>query len=118
MSLSKPVVSNIGVEGYYEVFRHQTAFGDCPIVSATQTSLADELRRLVRDPSLRRSLGAAGRRYVAAEHSYAAMSALWSAVYARIWNGDDIDPADLVRHPTTAAAPIPSDQRVAEMARS
>lgn len=117
MSLSKPVVSNIGVEGYYEVFLHQTGFGNCPIVSATQASLTDELRRLVTDPGLRRSLGEAGRRYVAAEHSYAAMATLWSAVYARVWLGDDVEPADLVRRPATARASSAPDPRVAEVAR-
>lgn len=117
MSLSKPVVSNIGVEGYYEVFHHQTGFSNCPIVSATHTSLTDELRRLVKDPGLRRSVGAAGRSYVAAEHSYAAMAAVWNSVYARVWNGDDVDPADLVRRPATAQAAGAPDRRVPEVAR-
>jgi glycosyltransferase involved in cell wall biosynthesis len=117
MSLSKAVLSNIGVEGYYEVFRHQTGFGDCPIVSATPESLTNELRRLVKDPGLRRALGAAGRRYVLREHSYDVMADLWTAIYSRVWHGDDVDPAELVSRSATADASEAPDPRVPDAPR-
>lgn len=117
MSLSKPVLSNIGVEGYYEVFRRETGFADCPIVSATPESLTDELRRLVTDPQLRHAIGAAGRRYVLREHSYTAMAALWAAIYARVWNGEELDPADLVRSTAEPHAAAVGEPRIAEGAR-
>jgi glycosyltransferase involved in cell wall biosynthesis len=101
MSLAKPVLSNLSAEGYYEVFRQQTGFRDCPVVSATPASLEEDLRRLITNPALRRSLGAAGREYVLREHSYAAMSGLWSRIYQRVWHGDEVEPADLIR-PTVA----------------
>jgi glycosyltransferase involved in cell wall biosynthesis len=107
MSLSKPVLSNVGVEGYYEVFRRQTRFGDCPIVSATPETLSGQLRRLVIDPALRRRLGEEGRRYTVREHSYAAMATLWEAIYARVWHEETVDPADLITpapEPQAAAA--------------
>jgi glycosyltransferase involved in cell wall biosynthesis len=96
MSLSKPVLSNLSVPGYYEVFHHQTRFGDCPIVSATSETLTDELRRLIVDPDLRRRIGRASREYILREHSYEAMGRLWTAIYARIWAGESTDPADLL----------------------
>lgn len=96
MSLSKPVLSNVSVEGYYEVFHRQTRFSDCPIVSATPETLSGQLRRLVTDPALRRRLGQEGRSYVVREHSYAAMATLWEAIYARVWHGEPVEPADLI----------------------
>jgi glycosyltransferase involved in cell wall biosynthesis len=112
MSLAKPVLSNLSVPGYYEVFRHQTRFADCPIVSATPATLVDELRRLVIDPELRRQIGRASREYVVREHSYEAMGRLWTAIYGRIWAGEWTDPADLLASsatPVPAAMPDPSD---------
>ena len=112
MSLAKPVLSNLSVPGYYEVFRHQTRFADCPIVSATPETLVDELRRLVLDPELRRRIGRASREYVVREHSYEAMGRLWTAIYGRIWAGESTDPADLLASsatPVPAAMPDPSD---------
>jgi glycosyltransferase involved in cell wall biosynthesis len=112
MSLSKPVLSNLSVPGYYEVFRQQTRFADCPIVSVTSETLTDELRRLVVDPDLRRQIGRAGREYVLREHSYEAMGRLWTAVYARIWASESTDPADLLAPTDTAtraAMQDPSD---------
>ena len=107
MSLSKPVLSNVSAEGYYELFRRETRFGDCPIVSATPETLSGQLRRLVIDPALRRRLGQEGRRFTLREHSYAAMATLWEAIYARVWHGAPVEPADLISpapEPRMAAA--------------
>lgn len=112
MSLSRPVLSNLSVPGYYEVFQQQTRLDDCPIVSVTSETVTDELRQLVVDPDLRRRIGRAGREYVLREHSYEAMGRLWTAVYARIWAGESTDPADLLARTDTAsraAMPDPSD---------
>jgi glycosyltransferase involved in cell wall biosynthesis len=109
MSLAKPVLSNLEVEGYYELFRRQTRFADCPIVSATPDTVTTQLRRLVTDPALRRRLGRRGREYVLREHSYAAMAALWEAIYARIWYGDPVEPAELVGPDTRATSPATTE---------
>lgn len=109
MSLAKPVLSNLEVEGYYELFRRQTRFADCPIVSATPDTVTTQLRRLVTDPALRRRLGQRGREYVLREHSYAAMAALWEAIYARIWYGDPVEPAELVGPDTPATTPAKTE---------
>jgi len=109
MSLSKPVLSNLGVEGYYEVFHRQTRLGDCPIVSATPETLSQQLRRLVADPALRRRLGQEGREFMLREHSYAAMQALWEAIYARVWHGEHVEPADLVTPAFEPRVPAAAD---------
>lgn len=92
MSLAKPVLSNLSEPGYYEIHRLTTGLDACPIVSATPGEIVDRLRELVTDPTRRRVLGTAGRRYVEEYHSFAAMAHLWEAIYRRVWNGEDIDP--------------------------
>lgn len=105
MSLGRPVVGNLSDERYFgDAFRRETRFGDCPIVSATPETIRDELRRLVVDPELRRRIGAAGRAYVLREHSYEAMAALWDAIYRRVWHGERVDPAALLRPDGAAPA--------------
>lgn len=97
MSVGKPVISNLTDERYYRMFRDQTRLAQSPIVSCTQDELRDALRRLITDPELRSTLGAAGRRYVLREHSYPAMAQLWDAIYRRVWGGEAVDPAELLR---------------------
>ena len=46
--------------------------------------LADQLERLIDDPALRLRLGAAGRRWVAAERSWASNGARLRAVYSAV----------------------------------
>jgi len=96
MSLAKPVLSNLEAAGYYDVFRQQTRFGDCPIVSATPDSLVGQLRHLVTDPALRHRIGQESREYILREHSFAAMVSLWEVIYARVWHAEPVEPADLV----------------------
>jgi hypothetical protein len=56
-----------------------------PIVDADLDSLEARLRELVADPDRRRSLGEAGRRFVAEQHSYAAVGATWEELIGRVW---------------------------------
>ena len=97
MSLGKPVVSNLTDERYYEVFRAQTRFAQCPIVSSSTDQLQETIRRLVIDPALRARTGMASREYVLREHSYPALARLWEAIYRRVWHGEEVDPAELLR---------------------
>jgi glycosyltransferase involved in cell wall biosynthesis len=94
MSLGRPVLSNLSEVGYYEVHRWSTGLDECPIVSTRPDEIADNLRRLVVDPELRRRLGQAGRDYVVRYHSYAAMAHLWDAIYRRVWGREDVDPRE------------------------
>jgi hypothetical protein len=43
------------------------------------------------------------------EHSFAAMAALWEAIYARIWYGDPVEPAELVGPDTPATTPATTE---------
>jgi hypothetical protein len=49
--------------------------------------LKETLRRLAEDVSLRESAGAAGRRYVEAQHGYEPVARMWEQVYAAVWHG-------------------------------
>jgi glycosyltransferase involved in cell wall biosynthesis len=61
-----------------------------PIVDADLDTLERELRRLVGDPAARRSIGDAGRRFVAEHHSYAAVGAVWDGLIRRVWAGEKL----------------------------
>jgi glycosyltransferase involved in cell wall biosynthesis len=105
MSLGKPVISNLTDDRYYSVFRHETRFSSCPVVSAGPDTIHAVLKDLVEHPAKRSHLGAAGRAFAEREHSYAAMGEMWSAVYARLWWGDDVDPQALLAPPRDAETP-------------
>ena len=55
---------------------------ELPIVSATPSSLADELERLLRDPARRADLGERGRRYVERVYDPARIGRTMVAIYA------------------------------------
>lgn len=81
MALGKPVLSYLRPG----TARHHPEWADCPIVNASPDTLVDELRRLVVDPELRRSLGARGPGYVRRVHSLEAVGAQLDAIYRRLW---------------------------------
>jgi glycosyltransferase involved in cell wall biosynthesis len=56
-----------------------------PIVDADLDTLEQRLRELVGDPARRASVGAAGRAFVAANHSYAAVGEVWDELISRVW---------------------------------
>lgn len=74
MAESKPVVCYLRDD-----FRG--GFPDCPVVSATPTTLAETLRDLVRDPARRREIGGRGAPYVNAHHEAAGVARGLLAVY-------------------------------------
>ena len=81
MALGKPVLCYLN-----ERFaRHHPEWRECPIVSATPDTLADELRRLVTDAGLRRDLGRRGPWYVRRYHSLEAVGAQLDDIYRRLW---------------------------------
>jgi glycosyltransferase involved in cell wall biosynthesis len=81
MSAGKPVLSNLS----WMSADLRTELGECPIVDATPETLTDQLRRLVTDPQLRARVGDAGREYVLANHSYAAVGNRWAEIFAALW---------------------------------
>jgi hypothetical protein len=85
MALGKPVIAYLPER----LRRVHPEWEDAPIVDADPDTLADELRRLVEDPELRRRLGARGPQYVERVHGLTAVGTLMDGFYRRMWNGAD-----------------------------
>ena len=84
-------MANLEHEAYTRVFRRYGFLDECPILSTTPETLADNLRVLVRAPALRRELGLAGRAFAEKYQSYAAARYLFGAIYERILDGREVD---------------------------
>jgi glycosyltransferase involved in cell wall biosynthesis len=87
MAAGRPVLSALSwmpddVRGYLDA-------RGLPIVDTGLDTLELELRALIEDPSRRRALGQAGRRFVIANHSYAAVGAIWETLIQRVWSGEE-----------------------------
>jgi len=59
----------------------------CPILDTDPSRLKANLRRAIENPSLRRELGEAGRRYVERYHSPEAIGRDWGAIIQHAWRG-------------------------------
>ena len=98
MASGLPVLANLEHEAYTRVFRRYGFLDECPILSTTPETLADNLRLLVKNPKLREELGRAGRAYAEKYHSYAMAQYMFGAVYDRILHGKEVDLINLF-HP-------------------
>lgn len=103
MASGLPVMANLEHEAYTRVFRRYSFLDECPILSTSPETLVDNLRLLVTNPGLRAQLGAAGRAYAEKYHSYAAAQYLFSSIYKRILDGEEIDLLNLY-HPITSGS--------------
>lgn len=95
MALGKPVLTFVRKPGYLP------AGEECPIVSASPTTLKAELRRLALDGERRRTLGRAGRRFVERVFSLEAFGRRMDALYRSLWGAAP----GLAPEPLTAAGP-------------
>lgn len=84
MAAGKPVVS------YLRDPRYTAHLPDLPIVSASPSTLEQELERLVADPALREELGRRGRRHVEEHWSYEALAPRFDALHREIWEHNDL----------------------------
>lgn len=91
MSLSMPVITNLTNELYTKVFKQYAFLDECPLVSSDYNSLSTELEKLIINPSLRIELGLKGRAYIEKYHSKTAFFLMMNNIYAKIWNGKEID---------------------------
>jgi glycosyltransferase involved in cell wall biosynthesis len=91
MATGLPVISNLDEEIYTRVFRRYSYLNECPILSSTPERIKEDLRTLIINPELRKQLGMAGRKYVEKYNSFEAMSAIFSAIYDKIWYGKNVD---------------------------
>lgn len=98
MASGLPVVANLEHEAYTRVFRRYGFLDECPIFSTTPETLVDNLRTLVRNPELRRTLGKAGREFAAKYHSPQMAQYLFTSIYDKILDGKDVDLMNLF-HP-------------------
>lgn len=69
MSCGLPVISNLDNDNHLRVFRSWSYLDECPIASASPSSIRGVLRKLVTTPELRQQLGKANREYVEKYHS-------------------------------------------------
>lgn len=91
MASGLPVLANLDSESYTRIFRRHSFLDECPILSTTPESLRTNLRALVCDPQLRRTLGEAGPAYADKYHSFEAAQYLFGAIYAKLLDGKDVD---------------------------
>jgi hypothetical protein len=96
MALGKPVMVNMST--LPEELRSTEAFRECPAIDTNPDRLEDDLRRVVRDPALRRELGLAGREFVKRFHSYEAVSGVWTQIIDHVWSGTPLPESLLPGH--------------------
>lgn len=102
MASGLPILVNLESEAHTRVFRRYAYLNECPALSTTPETLTGNLRRLVTDPALRRTLGEAGRAYVEKYHSFRAAQYMFGSIYRKILDGDDVDLMRLF-HPLLSA---------------
>lgn len=102
MASGLPVLVNLESEPHTRPFRRYAYLDECPALSTSPETLTVNLRRLVTDPTLRKTLGVAGRQYVEKYHSFGAAQYMFGAIYRHLLDGED---ADLMRlfHPLTSS---------------
>jgi glycosyltransferase involved in cell wall biosynthesis len=87
MCCGLPVLSNLEDENFRKLFSRYSYLSECPIYSTTPETIVDNLRILITNPPLRRSLGLASRAFVEKYQSYKASQAMFEVVYNKIWFG-------------------------------
>jgi glycosyltransferase involved in cell wall biosynthesis len=98
MSSGLPVMANLEQEYYTRLFRRYGFLDECPILSTSPENIVGNLRALVRDPELRRTLGQAGRAFCEKYHSFASHQYLFGSIYEKILDGKPVDLLNLF-HP-------------------
>lgn len=98
MASGLPVMSNLDLQSYTQLFRRYSFLNECPIVSSTPETINRNLKVLVTQPKLREQIGRAGREYVEKYHSYETAQYLFGSIYEKLLNGKDIDLMNLF-HP-------------------
>ena len=89
MALAKPVISNF--QGDTSVLRYYSYFDECPIVQANIDTVYEKLKWLVENPSIRKEIGEASRRYAEKYHSYLSQQIMWGQIYKQIWHREEVD---------------------------
>jgi glycosyltransferase involved in cell wall biosynthesis len=90
LSAGKPVLS--ALSWMPDEVRTTQALQNCPIMDTNVDNLKENLRRLARDPELRRTLGEAGRRFALDYHSLPAVAGSWEAIVDHLWRSAPLPP--------------------------
>ena len=91
MSIGLPVITNLENEEYTRAFRRFSYLNECPAVSGTPESIQSVLRVLIKNPSLRKKLGEASRKYAEKYHSEKTAQFIFGNIYDKIWHAKDVD---------------------------
>lgn len=100
MACGKVVVCNISRPEYRAFFENDSYLKQCPVVSASISSVYEILLDIVKNRSKYADLGKTGRAFVERYHSFTAGKLMWERIYRKIWNGEDVDTKNYY-HPTT-----------------
>lgn len=85
MMLGKPVICYInGFE--YDSADQLQSLAECPLVSATEHSVYEELKKLILNPELRQSIAKKSREYALKWHAAAACAERYEAYYDQLFN--------------------------------
>jgi hypothetical protein len=95
MAAARPVLS--ALSWLAPEVREQLDQRCLPILDTDLGSLEANLRQLVEDPARRRALGAQGRQFVLAQHSFEGVGRVWDGLVEHVWQGTPL-PAGLPAH--------------------
>lgn len=112
MALAKPVISNFQTDT--AVLRHYSFLDECPIVQANLDTIYEKLKWLIENPSSRKEIGEASRRYALKYHSYLSQQIMWGQIYRQVWYGEPVD-LMLLYHPLVGTYTNLYEQALAEM---
>jgi hypothetical protein len=91
MASGLPVLTNLSYEQVTQPFRRFSFLNECPAVSTNHENLYDNLKCLIDNPDLRKTLGEAGVDYVEKYHSEKTSQFIFTKVYDKIWHNKDVD---------------------------
>lgn len=91
LALGKPVISGFSEGGIYAPFYEKSYLGECPIVMADPETIERVLGELCRNQAQRATLAKAGTQYLNSYHSPKACADMFEAIYANVWNGQDVN---------------------------
>ena len=91
MASGLPVLANLSDQHYTRAFRLHSFLNECPVLSTPIEIIKENLSLLIKNPSLRKELGIAGRNYAEKYHSYSSAQYLFQKVYDKIWYNSEVD---------------------------
>jgi glycosyltransferase involved in cell wall biosynthesis len=91
MAVGLPVISNLENEQYTRLYRRYSYLNECPVLSSTPERIKTDLRILIKNPALRRTLGQAGRKYAEKYHSPQSGVFMFQNIYDKIWHNKDVN---------------------------